>query len=88
MTDRILESDDIDRLGQALITLTGELWIMKDRQRVLEALLADAGVLDVTAIDSYQPNTALRNQLEAERKKLIDDVIDVLITPPLDASQR
>ena len=88
MTDRVLDSADIDRLGQTVITLAKELWIMKDRQRVLEALLADAGILDGAAVDTHQPDAGLQKQLEAERKKFIDDVIDVLVTPPLDASQR
>jgi hypothetical protein len=81
MTEPILQSDDIDRLGQALITLTRELWILKDRQRVLEGALIDAGVLDRDAVDNYQPDAALTETLEAERKRIIDELINALITP-------
>lgn len=81
MTNEVLRRADIDRLGQALITLTKELWIVKDRQRVLEAVLADAGLLDNTAVDTYQPAETLESDLKAERQKLIDDVINALSKP-------
>jgi hypothetical protein len=88
MPNDVMHSQDIDRLGEALITLAKELWIVKDRQRVLEAALVDAGFLDPSAVDTYQPDEALTNQLEGERKKLIDDLIDVLVTPPLEKPHR
>lgn len=78
MTKQVLQETDIDRLGQALITLTQELWVVKDRQRVLEAALADAGVLESASVDSYQPGAELQTELQAERRKLIDGIIDTL----------
>ena len=80
--DQVLQATDIDRLGQALINLTKELWIVKDRQRVLEAALADAGLLDKIAIDAYQPDETLATELKTERQKLIDGVINVLTATP------
>jgi len=71
---------DIERLGQALITLTKELWILKDRQRILEAALAEAGIVTREAIDAWQPDDALRDELGGERRRLIDGIIDVLTT--------
>ena len=64
LTDNALTPADLDRLGHAVLTLTQELWVMKDRQRVLEALLEEAGVL--------MPG--------AERHRLIDQVIGTLHT--------
>jgi hypothetical protein len=81
MTQQVLQDCDIDRLGEALISLTKELWVVKDRQRVLEAALCDAGVLEQTTVDTYQPAPALKGQLEMERKRLIDGLIDVLVAP-------
>ena len=81
MTDPVLHETDIDRLGQALVTLTKELWILKDRQRVLEAALADAGLLDSAVIDAYEPDAELAAELRSERQKLIDQVIDGLTGP-------
>ena len=82
MADRILHPTDIDHLGQALIALTKELWIVKDRQRVLETALVDAGLLDNDAVDAYQPDTKLAAELKAERQQLIDGVINSLTAKP------
>ena len=61
---------------------------MKDRQRVLEAALADAGVLERGTVDSYQPDDALKSELDAERKKLVNDIIDVLTASPSDIEKK
>ena len=34
-----LKPEDIDKLGDALIALTHEVWVLRDRQKVLERLL-------------------------------------------------
>ena len=78
MSDKNLTVEDIDRLGQALISLTKELWIVKDRQKILEAALADAGVVLPETIDKYQPDEVLSQQLETERAQLIEQVLTTL----------
>ena len=78
MSEKNLRVEDIDRLGQALITLTKELWVVKDRQKILEAALADAGVVLPDTVDKYQPDDTLSNQLEAERAQLIEQVLATL----------
>jgi len=88
MTDRILQPADIDRLGQALISLTKELWVVKDRQRILEAALVDAGILERGAVDSYVPGAELSDNLSAERRQLINGVLDALAARSPDESQR
>jgi hypothetical protein len=75
MTDSNLRPEDIDKLGQALLTLTSELWIAKDRVRMLEAALVNAGVLGADAVSLLQPDTALLTELAAERARLIDTVL-------------
>ena len=82
-TETVLSPADIDRLGQTLITLTKELWVLKDRQLVLEAALADAGILAKDVVDRYQPDEALKEQLATERQRLIDSIIDVLAADPI-----
>jgi hypothetical protein len=77
-SNRNLQPEDIDRLGQALLTLTRELWVVKDRVRVLEAALAQAGVLGSDAVNQLQPDAALQAELAAERARLIDTVLAAL----------
>jgi hypothetical protein len=76
MTNANLRPEDIDKLGQALLTLTQELWVVKDRLRVLEATLADAGVISPAATDTFQPDKELTEALGKERAQLIERVLD------------
>jgi hypothetical protein len=78
MSSNNLRPEDIDRLGQALITLTKELWVVKDRVRVLETVLADAGVVTPDAVDTFQPDEALQEVLDKDRAQLIEQVLGAL----------
>ena len=80
MSELTLRPEDIDRLGRAVITLTKELWIAKDRVRVLEAALVEAGVLKSDAVERLQPDDALTAALEQDRAQLIDSILDALET--------
>ncbi len=73
-----LRTEDIDRLGKALLMLSSELWIVKDRVRVLEAALVNAGVLSADAVKQLQPDAALQTELTTERARLIDAVLAAL----------
>jgi len=88
MTQRVLNTEDLDRLGQAVISLTKELWALKDRQRILESALADAGFLGKDIVETYAPDEALTATLSAERRQLIDSVLNTLATPSLKTPHR
>jgi len=75
-----LRAEDLDRLGQAIITLAKELWVVKDRVRILEATLAGAGVIPPDAVDQFQPNAELGESLSADRALLIEQVLGALST--------
>jgi hypothetical protein len=68
----------IDKLTQALMHLAGELWVMRDRQAVLERLLAEGGVSAPTLIDSYRPDAALAEKLAAEREAFVASIVAIL----------
>jgi len=78
MSANNLRPEDLDRLGQALITLTKELWVIKDRVRILEATLADAGVIAPDTVDTFQPDDALQEILEKDQAQLINQVLGAL----------
>jgi hypothetical protein len=80
MNEPVLKTEDVDRLGHALLTLTKELWVLRDRQRILEAALEEAGVLPAGVVDAYEPGETLKAALRAERRQLIDAVLDTLST--------
>jgi len=78
MTEQNLRAEDIDRLGQALITLTKELWVVSDRVKVLEAVLEDAEIMPPGAVDQYQPDEKLGASLNADRAELIETILSTL----------
>lgn len=78
MSANNLRPEDIDKLGQALLTLTKELWVVKDRLRVLEAALTEAGAIAPDATETYQPDEALTELLGQERAELIRNVLGAL----------
>ncbi len=75
---KALKADDIDNVGQALLTLAKEVWVLKDRQIVTEAVLARRGIDISQEISMFQPDPALEAKLKAEReamvKKLMQDL--------------
>jgi len=77
---RNLRDDDIDRLGKALLSLCRELWVVKDRLCILEAALADKGVIASDLIDAYEPDEELQQRLADERAALVNSVLDALET--------
>ncbi|MEM9532612.1 MAG: hypothetical protein AAGA23_16970 [Pseudomonadota bacterium] len=59
---------------QVILNLMREVWVLQDRQRVLEHLLAESGISAET-VDTYQPDEALKSKLDAERKAFVAKVL-------------
>lgn len=68
----------IDKLTQALLHVASELWATRDRQAVLERLLADGGISAPGQIDHYRPEGALAEWLTAEREAFVSSVLGYL----------
>jgi len=66
---KALTPDQLDNLGFALIELAKEMWVMKDRQMITEALLSEKGLL--VDLDAYQPGPDLADRIAAERKRFL-----------------
>jgi hypothetical protein len=73
-----LAPGQLDDVANTLLVLARELWVVKDRQRVLEALLADHGVLVPGAVADHQPGPALAAELEIERTRYTAAIIESL----------
>lgn len=74
----ILEDADMNGLGQAIITLTKEIWVLTDRLHVMEAVMKENGVDIVDQLRTYQPDEALQTKLKAENEALIDRVLSAI----------
>ncbi|MFC6153726.1 hypothetical protein [Nocardioides yefusunii] len=62
-----LGSDRLDDITRMLTEVASELWILKDRTMVLEALLAEAGVTTPAAVEAYQPSPETAQAIAKER---------------------
>ena len=67
-----------ERLFQVLMNTLQELWVMKDRQIVLERVLEENGINVADAVEGLQPNPELAAELDAERRRFIDTVLEPL----------
>jgi hypothetical protein len=61
-------------------SLAEEVWILKDRQLILEQLLIDRGHMTLAEIETYEPTQELMDRLAKDRQRLIRKVF----TPVLD----
>jgi hypothetical protein len=73
-----LHEADCGQLGAALIVLTKEVWVLRDRMMVTEAVLAERGIDLREAIEQHQPDAALRAKLDEQGAKLVASVLDAL----------
>lgn len=73
----ILDGNHTDALGQAIIALSRELWVVTDRLLVLEKLLEERGVTP-GAIDAYQPDPDFEAMLQEKREKQLASVLAAL----------
>ncbi len=76
----LLTPAQLDNLGLAVISLAKELWIVKDRQLVAEAILQQRGLL--ADLDTFQPDADLAAKLAAERRRFMDDLMTALLEKP------
>ena len=72
---RILSVSQLDQLGEALVALTGEVWILTDRLAVLEAVLANHGIDARAEVDRFVPSPEMEKALNTKRDKLIATVL-------------
>lgn len=63
-----------DPLYQVVFNLVRELWVIKDRQLVLEDVLKTAGIDAAALVDTHQPDADLAKRLDEERAELMDRV--------------
>lgn len=64
----------IDHLVAAVLELGAELWVQRERLRVVEKLLARHGVVTAEMIEQYQPTAEESEQARAERDAFIGRV--------------
>lgn len=71
-----------DRVAQTVLTLAKELWLLRDRQLVLEAVLEERGLVAQELVDAYQPAGAVKERIARERRRFLDEIATALVPPP------
>lgn len=77
-----LDDPQVDNLQGALIRLGTELWAVRRRQMVVEALLEQKGLITSAAIEGYRPTAKQAAAWNEERDDLIDRVFAILYRVP------
>ena len=76
---KTLRPEDIDKVGEALLTLAKELWVVKDRQMLLEEILKRHQIDVAGEIGKLVPDADLEARLKAEREALICKLMNDLV---------
>lgn len=69
------DDPDVDRLLAMLTRLLEEHWALRERVGLLEALLAEKGVIADDALETFQPSATLEAQLDQQSAELIRAVM-------------
>lgn len=75
----------VDDLAGAYVSLLGELWIIKDRQAVLEEVLAGHGIAAADAIERFEPSGEFKQRLDSERQQWVRRMVGALFRKGLPA---
>ena len=73
-----LTADDMPGVGQAVITLTHELYVLIDRIAALEAVLERHGLNVSEEIEAYKPNEEQQERLNQRGRALVARVTNAL----------
>ena len=73
-----LDSPHTDNLMTAFLSLGAEFWAMRRRMMVLEKFLGEKRVVNLAAIEAYNPTPEEKATWEAERDDYIKRVFSVL----------
>jgi len=79
----ILTPDQVDDLGQGLLALTREVWVLTDRVRALEAVLAKHGLPVTEEIEAFEPDEKMSAELLAGGQRLVQSVLGAMGVVPL-----
>ncbi len=70
-----LDDKRFDRMLNAIVELTAQLYVTRDRAKALEQLLIEKGVLTQSELDHFKGDPNLEAELTKEREALIAAVI-------------
>lgn len=70
-TDNYLGSKRLDDIARMVTELASEVWILRDRNLLLEHLLAEKGTVDLDKLEEMHPEGELSDKIHAERTAFV-----------------
>jgi len=77
----------IDHLLEVVLLLGGELWVNRDRQMIMEELLATQGKVTPEMIETFKPDEAFKARQSDARQKFTQRVYGCLQYEGLEAPE-
>ena len=78
----------IDNLMDAVVEMSAVLWTVRDRQIVLEKVLAEKGIDASKLIESYLPDTSEKAARAAERDDMVKSIFSGFLRRPNDLAAK
>jgi hypothetical protein len=76
MTERYIGDARLDELARISIGLMKEIWLLRDRQLMLERLLEKQGVVERRAIELEEPDARASAEIRLEVDRMIARVFE------------
>ncbi len=70
------DDSGLDRAVGMIMTLASELYVLRDRQRCLEKMLAARGMLDPAELDFYKPTADEAEEIAADRDAFVASLME------------
>ena len=80
------EDPTIDNLVDVTLALGAELWVQRERMRIVETLLAEHGKVTPEMIEAYQDPPERQAQMKAKRDAFVDRLFGAYGRPSQPAS--
>ncbi|MBB6119542.1 hypothetical protein [Nocardiopsis algeriensis] len=78
-TDNYLGSTRLDDIARMVTELASEVWILRDRNMVLEHLLAEKGAVSPEEIEELRPDGELLERIQDERAAFVRRVFGAVL---------
>lgn len=77
-TEEFLGDPVLDRMMKVILSLSQEVYVLRDRLGVIEQLLDERRMISRADIDGYRPNTAQQTRILGERDAFIERLLSPL----------
>jgi hypothetical protein len=76
---QFFEDPVVDRLMGVVMALAAEVYIIKDRERALEQVLADKGIIGSDAVESFKPASPDQESSGKERDAFVSRIFESIV---------